>query len=259
MNVDDATSAIHNWASSGLLQQLLAAAIILIVTSLLVHLCTRGLKRLLSREGSPLPASSIFINIVRVCVWLAGIGFMLATCFEVDVTAIIATLGVGGVALSLGLKDTIANLIGGIQVSIMGLVKPGDNIRVGSLSGIVRDVTWRHTVIVSPDGREVIIPNSVINSTTVEKLWAAEVARLSVFIRPGDRPMDEVCADVVERATAAAASVGEVAQAPKLVHGTITEYGASSTLVFAMESSEDKQAAVDAVVLAIADVAVKRD
>ena len=85
------------------------------------------------------------MNIVRGAVWFLGICIMLSTCFNVNVSAAITALGIGGIAISLGFQDTISNLIGGLQVSLMRIVKPGDNIEVGSSSGVVKDVTWRHT------------------------------------------------------------------------------------------------------------------
>ena len=53
---------------------------------------------------------------------------MLSTCYGVDVSAAITALGIGGIAISLGFQDTIANLIGGLQVSLLRIIKPGDNI-----------------------------------------------------------------------------------------------------------------------------------
>ena len=41
-------------------------------------------------------------------------------------------LGIGGIAISLGFQDTLSNLIGGLQVSLLRIIKPGDNIEVGS-------------------------------------------------------------------------------------------------------------------------------
>lgn len=110
---------------------------------------------------------TIYINLARVLVWILGIAIMLSVCFNIDVTALVAGLGIGGIAISLGFKDTIANLISGIQITSCKILEPGDYIEVGQYSGIVDDTSWRHTKIINLKNETVVVPNSVINSTCV--------------------------------------------------------------------------------------------
>ena len=149
----------------------LAAAVILAVTAVFARLTVRFMRKMLHyNEEKNLPSSSIFVNIARGAVWLLGVCIMLSTCYGVDVSAAITALGIGGIAISLGFQDTIANLIGGLQVSLLRIIKPGDNIEVGSSSGVVKDITWRHTTIRNSKGEEVVIPNSIINKTALTHL-----------------------------------------------------------------------------------------
>ena len=91
----------------------LSVAAILAITALVSWFVTKFLRKLLQQDNSLLPSSSIFVNIARAAVWILGVCVMLATCFNVNVSAAIAALGVGGIAISLGFQDTISNLIGG--------------------------------------------------------------------------------------------------------------------------------------------------
>jgi len=141
-----------------------------IVTAVVVHLVVKLLKHVLMRESGPLPSSSIFLNIARALIWILALCVVLDTCFGINVSAVIGALGVGGIALSLGLQDTIANLVGGLQVSITKLIVPGDNIKIGGDTGIVEDITWRHVLLRSPSGEIVIVPNAVVNKGSVTKL-----------------------------------------------------------------------------------------
>jgi len=143
---------------------------IIAATALVSVLVTKFLKRVLMREDSLLSSSSIFVNIARAVVWIVGLSIILDSCFGVNASAIIAALGVGGIALSLGLQDTIANLVGGLQVSLTKLVQPGDKIRVGADEGTVTDITWRHVTLQNENNEEVIIPNAVVNKTSFVKL-----------------------------------------------------------------------------------------
>ncbi len=156
--------------NSELLADVIIAIIILIITTCISHALTSLLRRLLRREDSPLPQSTIFINIGRVCVWGVGLSVMLATCFGIDVSGIITALGVGGIAISLGMKDTISNLIGGLQMSLMKTVQPGDHVEIGGKRGVVSDISWRHMTVETSNGQTIIIPNSTITNGTIIKL-----------------------------------------------------------------------------------------
>ena len=92
---------------------LLKALIIIAITAVVARALRKLLNKMLSHDGSPLPSSTIFLNIANVIVWVCGLSIMLSTCFNFDLSAAITALGVGGIAISLGCQDTISNLVGG--------------------------------------------------------------------------------------------------------------------------------------------------
>lgn len=171
MNFDEITDTLRGWIQAVLhnegLSTLITAAIILLITALVAHLLTRVLKTVLNRSANPLPSYSIFINIGRVSVWIIGVCIILSSCFNVNVSAAVAALGVGGIAISLGFQSTLSNLIGGLTLSLTKLFQPGDRIEVSGFTGIVKDMTWRHTTLLTDKGDEVVIPNSVINTSAL--------------------------------------------------------------------------------------------
>ncbi len=182
-------------------------------------------KMLHYNEEKNLPSSSIFVNIARGAVWLLGVCIMLSTCYGVDVSAAITALGIGGIAISLGFQDTIANLIGGLQVSLLRIIKPGDNIEVGSSSGVVKDITWRHTTIRNSKGEEVVIPNSIINKTALTHLPPTNQVSLPiVVVTPGEH-LNDVAAAIEHEASEAAGSVAKLTKEPKLSFSAITDGG----------------------------------
>ena len=134
------------------------------------EIAARAFRKILKVTENPLPTSSLVINIVRGVIWAIGLSFILEECFDIDASAIFTALGIGGVALSLGLQDTLSNFIGGIQVTFMRIVEPGDNISVGGNSGVVQDITWRQTTIKDSTGQEIILPNSIVSSSSVTHL-----------------------------------------------------------------------------------------
>lgn len=113
---------------------------------------------------------SIFQNIVRILVWGWAICAILDICFDLDMAGILGALGIVGVAVSLGAQQTIANVIGGIIVSLSGMIGPDDWITIdGHKEARVVDTSWRRTTLEDEDGVLFAVPNSVMVSTVVEK------------------------------------------------------------------------------------------
>lgn len=178
----ETTAAEGLFESMGWLGILIEAVIIIAITAIVAHIATVIIRRLLTREDSVLPASTIFINIVRIVLWCIGLGFLLRVCFDVDVNGIIAGLGVAGIAVSLGLQDTIKNVFGGLQVSLMRLATPGEDLKVDGKAGRVSDVTWRQTTITTPLGSELIVPNAVMASSVLEQMPEAQSVAIRVVV-----------------------------------------------------------------------------
>ena len=150
---------------------LLGVVIICAITFVVARITVAFMRRVLNKT-TLLPSSSIFINLVRIIVWVIGICCVLSMCFNVNISAMVTGLGVVGIAVSLGFQDTLSNLIGGLTVSVSRTVEPGDNIRMGpsGVTGVVQDVTWRYTSIKDSSGTITNIPNSLMTSTAVCKL-----------------------------------------------------------------------------------------
>ena len=192
----------------GWIGAVIQAAVIIVITAVVVHIATLIIRRLLTRNDSVLPASTIFVNIVRVVLWFIGLAFLLRVCFHYDINGLIAGLGVAGIAVSLGLQDTIKNVFGGLQVSLMGLATPGDILCVNnSQVGQVTDVTWRQTTLVTPTGAQIIVPNALMASTAIERLPESQSVCVHVVV-PTDACTDENIARIED---AAQAAMGEYA------------------------------------------------
>lgn len=122
-------------------QQAFWTVVLALATLATSRIVARAMRHILDRDSNPLPSSSIIINIVRATILILGASIILDVIYNINANAIITTLGVGGIAISLGFQDTLSNLIGGLQVTFMGIVRPGDNIEVGSETGVVQDVS----------------------------------------------------------------------------------------------------------------------
>lgn len=182
-------------------------------------------------EKAEVPSASILINIERVLIWSFALLFILKPVFGIEPTGFVAALGVTSVALSLGLQDTISNVIGGLSLMLTKVVKPGDVITVSGFTGTVTDINWRSTVVQARGGNVNVIPNSVLSKTAFTKLTEGAAAACPlVFCVRHDADPAEVEQDMITAAAGALGSTMEVGRLPVVKFGEVGAYGITVTL-----------------------------
>ncbi len=114
------------------------------------------------------PVIVLLVRVGRILVGVIAFTILLSH-FGVNITAFVAALGIGGLALSLGAKDTIADAIAGFIILVDRPFRIGDRIEIQEVGtwGDVADIGLRTTRIRTRDNRMVIVPNSVIGSNQV--------------------------------------------------------------------------------------------
>lgn len=249
--MDGLVNWVHGFVQGGDLQKWIAAIIILVITCIVSSLVSRLITRITTSDGVPLPSSSILVNIARIAIWVIGLSIMLSACFDVDVNGLIAALGIGGVALSLGLQDTLKNFIGGLQVTIMKIIQPGDHVIIGETEGIVQDVNWRQTVVKDYDNNIHLIPNAVINSTPVEKIKPDFMVCTMLSFTNDTRDIDALIREMEIRAKSAVEEVAELEKDPWILLTQIGEYGTWAKMRFVLKDNAHVREARDAALRAV--------
>lgn len=124
--------------------------------------------------------------IARPLLWIAGIATAL-TGVGFDVSAVLAGMGIGGMAIALASQDTVANVFGGVLVLTERPFKTGDRIEVSGVEGWVQKINLRNTVVHDWYGRAVTIPNKRFTDEAVINVDAQPCyyEELCVRIDPG--------------------------------------------------------------------------
>ena len=123
-------------------------------------------------------------SIARLVV-LAGAIFLFLSLWKINITPLLASAGIAGVAVALAAKETLSNFFGGITVLLDQPYRVGDYIILDSGErGEVAEIGLRSTRIVTRDDIQVSIPNAVITSTKVINESAPE-PRFRVRIKVG--------------------------------------------------------------------------
>jgi len=107
---------------------------------------------------------------LRVFVLIVVALFVVQNIFEQEIGPLIAGLGIGGLAVALAAKDTLANFFGSVTIFSDRPFHLGERIKVGEHDGVVEEVGFRSTRIRTLMGHQVIIPNSVMSSESVENI-----------------------------------------------------------------------------------------
>src|SRR5207244_8821313 len=92
----------------------------------------------------------------------------------VDLSSIVTTSAILAAVIAFAMQDTLGNLLGGLAIQIDNTVQVGDWVSVDGLSGQVRDIRWRSTLIETRNWETVVIPNSQIMKGRVQILGKRE-------------------------------------------------------------------------------------
>lgn len=146
--------------------------LVVLAALLLPRLIMFVLRRAIGNDasGNPSLVLSAIRAFVKVAVWVAAIAFILSL-LGFDVTAIIAGLGIGGLAIGLAAQPMIADVIGAIVIFAERRFKIGDVVKLGNEEPArVVGLTWRSTTFKNADGLLISVPNRKVTETTVQNL-----------------------------------------------------------------------------------------
>lgn len=122
----------------------------------------------------------------------------------IDLTVLSVFGGALGVGLGFGLQKVASNYISGFIILLERSIRHGDLIVADNFYGEVKDITTRYTILRGMDGREAIIPNeTLITSTVISNTHSDARVRLAVQIQVSydtdvERAMALMCADAAE-------------------------------------------------------------
>ena len=122
------------------------------------------------------------IDLTKVLVYIFALIIILGNVFNVNITALVAGLGVGGVAIALASKESIENLLGSFTIFFDKPFAVGDVITLGGVTGKVEKVGFRSTRIRTFDKSIVTVPNKNVINTELDNLGVRPVRRVKFNI-----------------------------------------------------------------------------
>lgn len=198
-------------------------AVLVLVGILVIRVIMRMLDRMLDKSKSMAAIKTYIHTIINIFLWFL-LALMVAETLGIKATSIIAMLSVAGLAVSLALQNTLSNLAGGLVLLVTKPFAPGDYVEADGVSGTIAAVNMAYTTFITPDNKEIFIPNSQLSATKIINFNRLGKRRMDLkFTASYDAPTARVRAAIEE----AMAAVPGILDGPAPVV-YVSEYQSSS-------------------------------
>lgn len=124
---------------------------------------------------------NFILTLLKILIGGIGLAAML-TVWGINVTALIASLGLGGLAFALAAKDTASNLFGSFALLADKSIRIGEWVKVGGVEGVVEDVGMRTTKIRSFQKTLITVPNQLVANQPIENFSRRGIRRIKMHV-----------------------------------------------------------------------------
>ena len=175
---------LKEWmAGSGvdLLTNLLVSAVILLVGWVVIRLVDKALRKAMARANRKV----LLVNFIVSVVTKVGWAILLVTILSrlgVDVTPLIAGLGVTGFILGFAFQESHGNLASGLMIAVNEPFKVGDVVDAAGHTGSVLEVNMMATVMLTPDNKRIVLPNKGVWGGPIVNYSAMDTRRVDLQV-----------------------------------------------------------------------------
>ena len=168
-------------------------SLLLLILCLVVKRIIMGLvDRALARSKIEPSFHKFIHSAAKILLWFI-ILTVVAESLGINATSLLALVSIAGLAISLSVQDTLANLAGGLSILATHPFKVGDYVVIGSAQGYVREIGMVHTKLTTFDRQVIILPNSVVSDAEVDNHSTESVRRgQRVITASYEDPVDKV-------------------------------------------------------------------
>jgi len=186
---------IKNWLNTVLgfvAANLVPALLILVIGILVVTIIRKIVRKLLEKSRLEKAAHSLISSVVSVVLYLL-LGLIVASSLGIDVTGIVALASVLTLAISLSVQNMLTNLIGGFTILSTKPFASGDFVEIAGQSGTVKEIGLTYTKLLTPDNKEVSIPNSAVVAAQIVNYTVTGTRRVEIYVSASyDSPIEKV-------------------------------------------------------------------
>lgn len=157
------------------------ALLVLIIGLWVIKLIVKGLKKALKGKDIDESLKGFAINLLS---WVLKVLLIITVLGQLGVktTSFVAIIGAAGLAIGLALQGSLANFAGGVLILLFKPFKLGDLIQAQDATGVVKEIQIFVTKIITPDNKEVIIPNGALSNGNITNFSSTGNLRVDLTV-----------------------------------------------------------------------------
>ncbi len=183
-------------------QTILIALLMMVIGILIVTLLMRPIKKALSKSRLDDSLKGVIAMIIRLLLYVIVV-LIAADYMGIPITSLLAVLSIAGLAVSLAIQDTLANVFSGVLLLAAKTFSSGDYVQINSLEGTITKVDLMNTYLRTADNKDVRIPNKDVQAAPIVNYSREPIRRVEVRVDVSyDAPTDKVKAALLAAASA---------------------------------------------------------
>jgi small conductance mechanosensitive channel len=163
---------------------LISAVVVVVIGFIVARWVGKLVDRWLTHKAMEPPMRTLMVRIVRLLIFGMALVVALGTA-GMDVTALIAGVGVAGVGVGLAVQGVLGNLVAGLTIIFTKPFRVGEWIEIAGVSGQVKDIELFTTTLMHTDMSRVVIPNRKIIGDILHNYGSVRQLDLSVGVAYG--------------------------------------------------------------------------
>lgn len=181
-NVEQSLSNLFRNGWGAVLKSVLIALLLLAVCLIVKRIILKLVGRSLEKSNHIEKSFHTFIrSLLNIALWFVTV-MVVADSLGINASSLLTLVGVAGLAISLAIKDSLANLAGGLTILGTQPFKVGDYVEIGSTGGTVLEIGMVYTTLNTIDNRRILMPNSIVVDAQVTNFSTEPLRRVDLVV-----------------------------------------------------------------------------
>jgi small conductance mechanosensitive channel len=177
------------------------AVVILFVGLWLINQVVKSINTLMIKKNVDESLRPFFKSLIKT-IFKIMLFISVISVVGVETTSFIAVLGTMGLAVGLALQGSLGNFAGGVLILLFKPFRVGDVIEAQGFLGTVREIQIFHTIIYTPQGQRIVIPNGNLSNGPVTNFTFEKTRRLDMIFGIGYKDDIEKAKSIIEKIVA---------------------------------------------------------
>jgi small conductance mechanosensitive channel len=162
-------------------KNLVVALVIFYVGRFAISIVVRGLRKLMQKQEVDKTLETFVSNLVRIALLVVVI-ITAISALGIETTSFIAIFGAAGLAVGLALQGSLSNFAAGVLIVLFRPYRVGNFVEAAGVSGTIEQVQILTTILVTPDNKQIIVPNSQIMNSIITNYSAKDTRRVDMVV-----------------------------------------------------------------------------